>query len=862
MTSKGSSRWGSFLQQAVAGVESRLDNILADDDAIDSPSIRQAPSDSIEQPERKETLSIPATSRSASGRSNDRLQERLAKAVVNRSGSRPPPTISSNSSAVPSRTASPALRLDSSRSSIEIASPQAAPPPVGTATTRSEGRPTEKEDQDSQGNAVVLSATISPSPTVHDNSLSANQGAEQDISNPLAPSRTSPEEQSDITAGKDDESMIEAPLQQPDASKSEYSTSHVVHGGVPLEDDTGAYLERIDALQAKLQYLAKEAANIARKAANEAEAGSVEQRLAVKDEKIAFLMEEGQKLSQTELKYMNTIKKLRAKNAEDEKRISQSKRTAEDLARVAQAAQDRALRAEQAELAEAERVKALQKNQLDFEQLQIEHTLQISLNAQLREELAKLKDSKQGDENQKLKELLQNEKKALQDLKDDLVNAKIEKELLNKQHRTQVQEVQEKSRQTVDRAKMTEDSLQSEIKVLETRLEALRAHAEDSLSSVGGGTQAKLLRQIEVLQSQYSVATENWRGIEATLLTRITNLEQDRDESLRKETDIRRKAREGSNKVRRLEEELLQAKLLTDQSQLASDEQATRLATLQDQLVNAQQQAHDSSVEQGYLKDTIKRLEEQLGEVNQSTRETKSLSPEAFRGNSFFESTPFSPRAKIGNDRVSPNGQRQPIRPTLGIAAPSHTDRHPNRRTSAQNLQPSGDSTPYRHDSMQSFHSTAVNKQTPDTPSIRTEQFEDYLDGGIAPATPEGRTINDMISVSTAAAGPSVQVVERLSAAVRRLESEKAASQEEFDRLLAQRDEARQQVVSYMQEAEQKKAADAKVQSLEDEIIKLNQRYQTTLEMLGEKSELVEELRADVADVKQMYRDLVENTIR
>lgn len=27
---KQSSRWGSFLQQAVAGVESRLDNILAD----------------------------------------------------------------------------------------------------------------------------------------------------------------------------------------------------------------------------------------------------------------------------------------------------------------------------------------------------------------------------------------------------------------------------------------------------------------------------------------------------------------------------------------------------------------------------------------------------------------------------------------------------------------------------------------------------------------------------------------------------------------------------------------------------------------------------------------------------------------
>ena len=31
--SQSNSRWGTFLQQAVAGVESRLDNILADEEA-------------------------------------------------------------------------------------------------------------------------------------------------------------------------------------------------------------------------------------------------------------------------------------------------------------------------------------------------------------------------------------------------------------------------------------------------------------------------------------------------------------------------------------------------------------------------------------------------------------------------------------------------------------------------------------------------------------------------------------------------------------------------------------------------------------------------------------------------------------
>lgn len=34
---QASSRWGSFLQQAVAGVESRLDTILAEDDRSATP---------------------------------------------------------------------------------------------------------------------------------------------------------------------------------------------------------------------------------------------------------------------------------------------------------------------------------------------------------------------------------------------------------------------------------------------------------------------------------------------------------------------------------------------------------------------------------------------------------------------------------------------------------------------------------------------------------------------------------------------------------------------------------------------------------------------------------------------------------
>ncbi|KAI9866916.1 MAG: hypothetical protein M1823_009142, partial [Watsoniomyces obsoletus] len=118
--------------------------------------------------------------------------------------------------------------------------------------------------------------------------------------------------------------------------------------------------------------------------------------------------------------------------------------------------------------------------------------------------------------------------------------------------------------------------------------------------------------------------------------------------------------------------------------------------------------------------------------------------------------------------------------------------------------------------------------------------------------------VHDLISTSTVGAGPSVQLIERMSANVRRLESEKAACRDEISRLTAQRDESRTEVVNLMREVEEKRKMDERLRVLEAEHKDLAGRYATTLEMLGEKSELVEELKADVADVKAMYRQLAD----
>lgn len=150
----------------------------------------------------------------------------------------------------------------------------------------------------------------------------------------------------------------------------------------------------------------------------------------------------------------------------------------------------------------------------------------------------------------------------------------------------------------------------------------------------------------------------------------------------------------------------------------------------------------------------------------------------------------------------------------------------------------------------------------PAVPSIHPLERQDTYDSTEPLSSSPQQIAQDMVSASTVAAGPSVQLVEKLSAAIRRLETEKVATKEELTRISAQRDEARAEMVTLIREVEEGRQAAEEVTKLQAQVAQVNERYETTLELLGEKSELVEELRADVQDVKAMYRDLVERTIK
>ncbi|KAK0122775.1 hypothetical protein ONS96_009810 [Cadophora gregata f. sp. sojae] len=891
---KQTSRWGNFLQQAVAGVESRLDNILAEGVEEQAAAAGQKKPGTPTLP-ASPSKSDSGVSRTAStNRANDRLQERLARAIAAKNSQKPDrPDSLALSSGVPSRTGSPATVSSSPRQSIDAPAPKVeeskveeskgeelkveakdAGPETASRPSQDEGseqkriqseapsiavqpgspviEPTPEAQQEPNGLVLKSEAEASPRPSVESARSSIPRDSIDSVRQPsLRPSMEIPSgerpELGLLTAKTPAEYEALLKKLQSDNETSELQRQEEVHG----------YIERIDALQSKLQYLAKEGAEAARKASGSAPSGSLEKKLADKEEQVALLMEEGQKLSKKELNQLTTIKKLRAKIQEDSKLIEEAKKKQEVAERDVTIVTERWKRAETFEKRLKEKQKEVQQIQKDVETLKAANELKDSAIMELEAELDEAVAQGKQAEIKVANEALEAEKKRVADLEDDIANLKIEKNLVADRAQAQIKELREKMDKDVEKARMTELEMKSEQQMLESKLEVMRARAEEVSSGATGDAQAKLLRQIETLQTQYAVASENWQGIEASLIARATNLEKERDEATRREADIRRKAREVTLKAKRNEDELEESRSKMPSFQQELAEHKAKLDALQQRAEAAESalveaKASFEQEKQAWKSEMQNRIDEERQKLQEETQYNRAESPVASTRRGL--TSEYLGLQNLQIRRASARSINNDITPVAGFLG---------RRPSTQPLgKSSGNGTPSRQDSMQSLKEShnGERENHASSPSIHTDA-DDFFEQTTSPSSPH-QTINDLVSVSTAGAGPSVQLVERMSSAVRRLESEKVATKEDLARLSAQRDEARAEIVSLMREVSQKRAVEERKKELEEEVAVLNERYQTTLEMLGEKSEMVDELKSDIEDIKAMYRELVERTVK
>jgi hypothetical protein len=860
---------------AISTLESRLDTILADET---DPAARQRLTEQAQKEAKSRqragsgslTPASAARARSGSGSQeasrtrsgNDRLAERLARATAKKNAEGG----SALSSEVPSRVGSPAIGSDSGspRPSSDvkrsIEEPRSAPAIEEPRAAK------EDEDKDKDEEVEKVEEMIPPSehtvpPTLLNSGLPINparisveSSARPSLDTPAHDESASSRPSSDLPNGSTttirSATEFETEMSQ---MRSDYEQAEKQR-----QDEMHAHLERIDALQAKLQYLAKETVAAAKEANASAAAGSLEAKAAEKDERIALLMQEGEKLSKTELRHLQTIKKLRAKTTEDEKSTAELRKRLDRVERSEADLKQKIRRAEAAERQANEKIKqiAIIEKQVDEMKEDRERAAELirTLTTQVKDAEKKAEQA-QKEASSKATEA---DKNRVAELENELEDAQIERRLAEDRAKSESRKVKEEADRQRERFSVRELEYKNEIASLDSRLEAMRARAEEASSDGGaaGEGSVKLIRQVETLQSQYSLAKENWETIEGSLNARLSALEQERDEATKREADIRKKARESSNRTRKAEEEVeasaeqlstLNAELRTCRDELAN----LRKSYEQADTALADTKADQDRQRRIWESELASRIEEEKARWQRQYSTRIDSVPASGRKLSIHD--PRRSSGRLGLNDLSalqvhlpehrPVSRRSSGFPTPGLSSTRYAGT-PDREASPSLS---------RQESMLSFDHTNM----PPTPSIEVDA--DMYQDNDAPSP--HRTINDLVSTSTAGAGPSVQLVERMSAAVRRLESEKATYKDELARLSGQRDDARNEIVVLMREVEGKRTDEGRLSAAEKELGEVKSRYEACLEMVGEKEEEVEELKQDVQELKRIYRELVEEKV-
>ncbi|CAK7563988.1 MAG: hypothetical protein SEPTF4163_001871 [Sporothrix epigloea] len=940
---KGGTRWTSLLSQAVAGVEARLDTILNEtDETAKPPQSQQSPTKPPVQPAKINTP------RSGShNRTNDRLQEKLARAVAAKNGGNLSPSLGSSAASL-SASNSPRQSLDiSSRASIDgvVASSKDA-----LSTTSTPKAPILSDGSVRQSFELVAGANEESAPAVSttviedEGSTEASQAATESgpstenkavttssVMPALTTTSTSTLEPTKITPaeGKDSPVHDAALAPQPASANADLSQlwesrikqleAELLEERRQYQEENHHHNEKTEALQAKVQYLAREAAETAKKATDAVEPGSLEKKLAEKDAMIAQIMLEGQKLSVTEEKHRAILKKLRVKISDDEKEIAELRTIRSKAEGELQTLRVRAKRASELERAQEELHKRLSQVRKELESLRSGAVSKDAIIVDLRHQLKTANENIEVIKTKINDAAVEKERQRAKDLEEQLATAQLEKTLAADRAKVQINEWKEKAEKAAERTRVVELEAQAEVQIMESKLETMRGRAEEASSGAIGDSQVKLMRQVETLQSQYSIASENWQGIETTLLARVSRLEKERDEALQRESDMRKKAREAALRAKRNEEDLEEARFNLPKVQEDISAFEAQIEELKKRAEEAEAARQQLKVDLDEANQKAAWREEKLHSERSDWRSGDNdrsnwlerlpsitgppmspLPPSLVRSSNSRPETPLLPNPSriwsselLGfqalpnklrkasapssqddpNERFSlrrPSGQPPGSRPLSSVLNSSSSNLgglpsvfSPTTMTDAGVAVGTGSvasmSQHQPHYKPPSRNSSLVHSSAAAPASVGTD---DPLDGMERSASPQQVLMHDMVSVSTVAAGPSVQLVERMSAAIRRLESEKVAAREELARISKQRNEARAEVLQLIKDSEAGRAAAVRVGELEAQVGDLQARYDTTLELLGEKSELVDELRADVQDVKAMYRDLVERTVQ
>lgn len=575
-----------------------------------------------------------------------------------------------------------------------------------------------------------------------------------------------------------------------------------------LQNDTTTSAELVDSLQSKVALLASQEAERAKQ-----HGAPNSKKLAEKDRQIALLIEEGTNLSKKELTYMNTIKKLRSKVKHGETLQEGFEKIRVRLEKEVGTAKEKLKTVEGQTLKVNEEMKIL-KRKVQEDAAKGE-TGKPGVSPEVVSELEELQKTHQGLKKQHLEE-----KTARQRLERELAAAKATHESFTSTLQEQISELRQSRHAESSAAQTVHGDLRLEISRLEARVEHFRGLNEEAVARNSDENTAKLLNQIEKINSQHSLSQDNWRGIELSLQGKISKLETDISELKQREAALIKK-----NKS-------LQSEIRSERDEIAS---------LQDELGDVNEQVFKGKKVIDKLRGALK---EQLKDCSE-TSENNSTDTSEVDGYRQRISELESMTAAL-EEKVEERDMRLAARDDADMAIGS------DRRTSEPMDSPL--ETPFAG---LSHPTSPVASFSPYDRSFGDRSFERSFE--------ELDQQTELDSRRSGQQGPSIQVIGRMSSQVRKLTSEVSNLKEELARVASDKDEASREVARLMTENDELSEAKITLDSAEARLAYMEKRESQALEMLGEKEEKISELRADITDMRELYSrqisDLVDQLV-
>ncbi|XP_075406022.1 TATA element modulatory factor [Tenrec ecaudatus] len=539
-----------------------------------------------------------------------------------------------------------------------------------------------------------------------------------------------------------------------------------------------------------------------------------------KDEQIRGLMEEGEKLSKQQLHNSNIIKKLRAKEKENEnitiKLNKKVKEFEEELQHLKQVLDGK----EEVEKQHRENIKKLnsvvERQEKDLGRLQVDkdeleeknRSIQAALDSAYKE-LTELHKANAAKDSEAQEVALSHEMKAKEELSAALEKAQEE---ARQQHETLAIQVGD-LRLALQRAEQTaarkEDYLRHEISELQQRLQEAENRNQELSQNVSSTTRP-LLRQIENLQATLGSQTSSWEKLEKNLSDRLGESQTLLAAAVERE--------------RAATEELLASKVQT--SSLESQNSLLR---------------QESGRFQAQLEAEKKKLRKLEDENNRYQVELENLKDEYVRTLEDTRKEKLLLNSQLEMEKMKLEQERK--KAIFTQEALKEKERKPFSVSSTPTIS-------------RSSSISGVDMAGLQTSFLSQDEPHDHSFGPMLTSA-NGSSLYDAVRM-----GAGSSVIENLQSQLKLREGEITHLQLEIGNLEKTRAIMAEELVKLTNQNDDLEEKVKEIPRLRAQLRDLDQRYNTILQMYGEKAEEAEELRLDLEDVKNMYKTQIDELLR